>query len=155
MHLIHPLDQASIKQFTGMRHLSLMAVFHVAVGPAMGLVPASKKFLTDPDTGVFKRGLSKLFNGELRSLQNLQDYASQLEQTIGRIWSENFTNVISEVETNLGSWLFDSLSRSMGSVFWGERGPFEDREFRHSLRYVRSPWKFFREVAIRTCCIFI
>jgi hypothetical protein len=31
MHLIHPLDSDSIKQFTGMRHLSLMSVFHVAV----------------------------------------------------------------------------------------------------------------------------
>lgn len=138
MHLIHPLDWPSIKQFTGMRHLSLMSVFHVAVGPAMGLVPASQKYLTDPDTGVFKRELSKLFNGELRSLQNLQGYASQLEQTIERIWRETFTGDVSGIETGLGSRLFDILSRSMGSVFWGEQGPFEDREFRDCLRYAAS-----------------
>lgn len=131
MHLIHPLDSASIKQFTGMRHLSLMSVFHVAVGPAMGLVPASQKFLTDPDTGVFKRDLSKLFNGELRSLQNLRNYASQLEQTIDKYCRED-----SEIEIGLGSWLFDLLSRSLGAVFWGEEGPFEDEEFRDRLRYV-------------------
>lgn len=134
MHLIHPQDLSSIKQFTGMRHLSLMSVFHVAVGPSMGLVPASKKSLTDPDTGVFKRDLSKLFNGELRNLQNLRTYASQLEQKIDRYWREMSAEPDSEIEIGLGSWLFDLLSRSMGAVFWGERGPFEDEEFRECLR---------------------
>lgn len=136
---MHPLDSASIKQFTSMRHLSLMAVFHVAVGPAMGLVSASEKFLTDPDTGVFKRDLSKLFNGELRSLQNLQKYASQLEQRIDQYWDETFTAQDPAIKIGLGAWLFDLLSRSMGAVFWGEEGPFEDELFRERLRLVTTP----------------
>ncbi|KAM4058610.1 cytochrome p450 [Hirsutella rhossiliensis] len=134
IHLIHPRDVASVKQFTGMRHLSLMAVFHVAVGPAMGLGPASEKFLTDPDTGGFKRGLSKLFNGELRSLRNLQKYASQLEQKVDEYWGETFTGQDPVLRTGLGAWLFDLLSRSMGAVFWGQEGPFEDELFRQHLR---------------------
>lgn len=134
MHLIHPLDSASIKQFTGMRHLSLMSVFHVAVGPSMGLVPASEKFLTDPDTGVFKRELSKLFNGELRNLQNLRNYASLLEQTIEKYWCKALAEPNSKIEIGLGSWVFDMLSQSMGAVFWGEEGPFEDAKFRESTR---------------------
>jgi hypothetical protein len=36
----------------------------------------------------------------------------------------------SEVEIGLGSWIFDFLSRSMGAMFWGEYGPFEDGKFR-------------------------
>lgn len=140
MHLIHPLDSASIKQFTGMRHLSLMSVFHVAVGPAMGLVPASQKFLTDPDTGVFKRELSKLFNGELRSLQNLRNYASLMDQKIEKYWGEAFPECDSEAEVGLGSWIFDFLSRSMGAIFWGEDGPFEDEKFRDHLRSVTPLW---------------
>lgn len=134
MHLIHPLDMSSIKQFTGMRHLSLMSVFHVAVGPSMGLVPASQKFLTDPDTGVFKRELSKLFNGELRNLQNLQNYASLLERAIENHWQMNLKDGSSETEVGLGSWVFDTLSNAMGVVFWGEEGPFGDAKFRDSLR---------------------
>lgn len=134
MHLIHPLDLSSIKQFTGMRHLSLMAVFHIAVGPAMGLVPASEKFLTDPDTGAFKRGLSRLFNDELRSLQNLHKYAFQLEKKIDGYWRQNFATQEVSINIGLESWIFDILSRSMGAVFWGEQGPFEDKLFRQHLK---------------------
>ncbi|EHK22052.1 uncharacterized protein TRIVIDRAFT_151265 [Trichoderma virens Gv29-8] len=150
MHLIHPLDLSSVKQFTGMRHLSLMAVFHIAVGPAMGLVPASEKFLTDPDTGDFKRGLSRLFNGELRSLQNLHKYAFQLEKKIDGYWRQKFTTQDVSINVGLGSWTFDILSRSMGAVFWGEQGPFEDKLFRQHLKLfiqnletLRNPITFF------------
>lgn len=134
MHLVHPLDQASMKLFTSMRHLSLMTVFRVAVGPSMGLVPASEKFLTDPDTGDFKRGLSKLFNGELRNMENLQKYAGQMETVIDEYWNEAAPKHGSTVEIGLGSWIFDFLSRSMGDVFWGEEGPFKEKDFRESLR---------------------
>lgn len=34
-----PVNVASFKQFTYMRHLSLMYGFRVAVGPAMGPIP--------------------------------------------------------------------------------------------------------------------
>lgn len=136
MHLVYPLDSASIKQFTGMRHLSLMAEFHVAVGPAMGLVPASKKPLTDPDTGVFKRDLSRLFNGELRNLQNLRNYAALLEQRTDGIWEKSFARQTPVLKIGLRAWLFDLLSHSMGTVFWGEEGPFEDEIFRKRLRLV-------------------
>lgn len=137
MHLVHPLDSASIKQFTSMRHLSLMTVFRVAVGPSMGLVSASEKALTDPDTGDFKRGLSKLFNSELRKLDNLQRYAGQMDATIDKHWDETAPQYGSVVEIGLGSWTFDFLSRSMGDVFWGEKGPFEEKEFRDNLRYTQ------------------
>lgn len=46
MHLIYPLDSASIKLFMGMRHLSF-PVFHIAAGPVMDLVPVGEK-LTIP-----------------------------------------------------------------------------------------------------------
>ena len=135
MHLVHPLDLASMKLFTSMRHLSLMTVFRVAVGPSMGLVPASEKFLTDPDTGDFKRGLSKLFNGELRNMDNLKKYAGQMDAVIDEYWNETAPKHDSVSEVGLGSWTFDFLSRSMGDVFWGEEGPFKEKEFRDSLRY--------------------
>lgn len=138
MHLVHPLDQASMKLFTSMRHLSLMTVFRVAVGPSMGLVPASEKFLTDPDTGDFKRGLSKLFNGELRNMENLQKYAGQMDTVIDEYWNEATPKHGSTVEIGLGSWIFDFLSRSMGDVFWGEEGPFKEKDFRESLRYAKT-----------------
>ncbi|KAJ5987786.1 hypothetical protein N7481_002996 [Penicillium waksmanii] len=134
MHLVHPLDSASMKQFTSMPHLSLMTVFRVAVGPSMGLLPASEKVLTDPDTGDFKRGLSKLFNGELRKLDNLRKYAGQMDATIDRYWDETAPKHGSTTDVSLGSWIFDFLSRSMGGVFWGEEGPFEEKEFRDNLR---------------------
>ncbi|OQE31267.1 hypothetical protein PENSTE_c001G07513 [Penicillium steckii] len=134
MHLVHPLDLASMKLFTSMRHLSLMTVFRVAVGPSMGLVPASEKFLTDPDTGDFKRGLSKLFNGELRNMDNLKKYAGQMDAVIDEYWNETAPKHDSVSEVGLGSWTFDFLSRSMGDVFWGEEGPFKEKEFRDSLR---------------------
>lgn len=137
MHLVHPLDSASMKQFTSMRHLSLMTVFRVAVGPSMGLLPASEKVLTDPDTGDFKRGLSKLFNGELRKLDNLRKYAGQMDAIIDRYWDEAAPKHGSVTEVCLGSWTFDFLSRSMGGVFWGEEGPFEEKEFRDNLRYAQ------------------
>jgi cytochrome P450 len=133
MHFIHPLDAPSIKQFTGMRHLSLMTVFRVAVGPCMGLVPASEQFLSDPDSGAFKRALSKLFNEELRSLQNLRRNAAQLELKAGGHWDKTIKGR-DPVRVGLGSWLFDLLSYSMGAVFWGEEGPFEDALFREHLR---------------------
>lgn len=82
MHLIHPLDAPSIKHFVGTGQLSLMAVFRVAVGPAMGLVPSSAKCLTDPDSGAFKRGLFKLFNSELRGLTTLRERAAQIEYRV-------------------------------------------------------------------------
>ncbi|KAK2750850.1 hypothetical protein CKAH01_17920 [Colletotrichum kahawae] len=134
MHLLHPLDSASIKSFTSIRHLSLMSVFHVAIGPAMGLVPASQKFLTDPDAGIFKRELSKLFNNELRSLQNLRKYASQLDLVVESHWQERAMGQKPDAKLRLGAWLFDLLSYSMGSVFWGQAGPFEDEGFRTQLR---------------------
>ncbi|GAB7357361.1 hypothetical protein MBLNU459_g8307t2 [Dothideomycetes sp. NU459] len=157
MHLVHPLDSASIKAFTSMRHLSLMTVFHVAVGPAMGLVSASEKSLTDPDAGVFKRDLSKLFNGELRSLQNLRKYASQLEQSIDAHLDQTFLMADSEARVKLGAWLFDLLSHSMGAVFWGEEGPFEDELFRVQLRLfiqnleaLRNPFTWFIPAELRS-----
>lgn len=118
-----------------MNHLSLMAVFRVAVGPAMGLVPASEKFLTDPDSGVFKRRLSKLFNDELRGLRSLRTRAAQIEKKIGKHWDEEHRGQEC-VKLRLGHWLFDMLSRSMGSVFWGDSGPFEKADFRDNLRFV-------------------
>lgn len=133
MHLIHPLDAPSIKHFVGMGQLSLMAVFRVAVGPAMGLVPSSEKSLTDPDSGAFKRGLSKLFNSELRGLASLRKRAAQLEHKADGYWNESIRGRGS-VDLELGAWLFDVLSRSMGSVFWGEDGPFENPDFRKHLR---------------------
>ncbi|KAF9695157.1 hypothetical protein EKO04_006983 [Ascochyta lentis] len=134
MHLIHPLNTLSIKRFTGMQTLSLMTVFRVAVGPAMSLVPASEKFLTDPDTGVSKRELSKLFNEQLRSLKNLSGYAAQLQSKIDKHWAESVSLDSEHVEMGLASWVFDTLSYSMGAVFWGEKGPFEDALFREQLR---------------------
>ncbi|RMJ28579.1 Cytochrome P450 [Aspergillus sp. HF37] len=92
----------------------------------MGLVPASEKYLTVPDTGVFKRDLSKMFNGELRNLQSLQKYVSQLEQKMDHYWAETFAGRDPAIKVGLGGWLFDMLSRSMGAVFWGEEGSFED-----------------------------
>ncbi|KAK2037097.1 cytochrome P450, partial [Colletotrichum somersetense] len=136
IHLLHPLDTASIKAFTSMRCLSLMSVFHVAVGPAMGLVPASEKFLTDPDTGIFKRELSKLFNGELRNLQNLKAYASQLNGEVEEHWTESGTGQDPAGRVRVGAWVFDLLSYSMGSVFWGRVGPFQKQDFRTHLRWV-------------------
>jgi hypothetical protein len=112
-----------------------MTVFRVAVGPSMGLVSASEKCLTDPDTGDFKRGLSKLFNGELRKLDNLRKYARQMDATIDGYWDETAPKPGSTTEVGLGSWTFDFLSHSMGDVFWGEEGPFKEKEFRDNLRY--------------------
>ena len=133
MHLIHPLDTHSIKQFTGMHNLSLMKVFRVAIGPSMGLVSESKKSLTDPDTGTFKKALSRLFNEELRSLHNLRKNATHLEREIDNHWDE-IVNEMDEVTIGLGSWVFDFLARSMGAAFWGEDGPFQDVIFRQRLR---------------------
>jgi cytochrome P450 len=99
----------------------------------MGLVPASEQFLSDPDSGAFKRALSKLFNEELRSLQNLRRNAAQLELKAGEHWDKTIKGR-DPVRVGLGSWLFDLLSYSMGAVFWGEEGPFEDALFREHLR---------------------
>ncbi|KAK3337803.1 cytochrome P450 [Cercophora scortea] len=132
MHFIHPLDAPSVKQFTSMRFLSLMTVFRVAIGSCMGLVPASEKLLSDPDTGAFKKHLSKLFNEELRALQNLKKNAAQLELKAGEYWDKTIRNG-DPVEVDLGNWLFDMLSYTMGAVFWGEEGPFEDAYFRGQL----------------------
>lgn len=137
MHLLHPLDATSIKRFTSMQTLGLMAVFRVAVGPAMALVPASEKFLTDPDTGMAKRELSKLFNEQLRSLKNLRDFSAQLLSRIDEFWTVNLRGNGTN-KTRLSSWVFDMLAYSMGLVFWGEKGPFEDPVFREQLRYVHS-----------------
>lgn len=117
-----------------MRHLSLMAVFYIAVGSAMGLVPASKKFLTDPDSGVFKRELSKLFNSELRGPQSLQIYASRIDQKIETYWDETSVKPNSKVNIGLGAWLLDTLFYSMGAVFWGGEDPFGDDLFRKQLK---------------------
>lgn len=137
MHLIHPLDRESIKRFTAMKNLSLMEVFQVAVGPAMGLRPASEKFLTDPDSGVFKRELSKLFNDQLRSLNSLQGRAADMVRAVDQHWAETIPHKgKQQVEVGLSSWVFDTLTRSMGSVFWGDEGPFEDGVFRENLRLV-------------------
>lgn len=136
MHLIHPLDASSIKQFTGMQTLSLMTVFRVAVGPAMSLVPASGKFLTDPDTGTSKRELSKLFNEQLRGLKSLRSCAAQLESKIDEHWAESVPAGGEPTRVGLASWVFDMVSWSMGIVFWGEEGPFGDAVFRRQLRSV-------------------
>ncbi|KAL7940230.1 cytochrome P450 [Trichoderma barbatum] len=129
MHLIHPLDLSSIKHFTGMRHLSLMAVFYIAVGPAMGLIPASEKFLTDPDT----------------------------EKKIDGYWRQIIATQEVSIEIRLESWIFDILSRSMGAVFWGEQGPFEDEHFRQHLKLfiqnletLRNPITFFIPSEVRS-----
>lgn len=134
MHLIHPLDAKCVKSFTSMRTLSLMTVFRVAVGPAMRLVPASEKFLTDADTGTSKRELSKLFNEQLRSLSNLRSYAAQLQLKMDDYWVKSVPAGPESIKVGLSSWTFDMLSYSMGSVFWGENGPFEEPIFREKLR---------------------
>ena len=116
-----------------MHNLSLMTVFRVAIGPAMGLVPASEKALTDPDTGAFKKALSKLFNEELRSLHNLKKNAALLERGIGEYWDGSVKGQ-EGMSVGLGSWVFDMLASSMGNVFWGEKGPFGEGLFRENLR---------------------
>lgn len=142
MHLLHPLDIPSIKRFTCMQTLSLMTVFRVAVGPAMALVSASEKFLTDLDTGISKRELSKLFNEQLRSLKNLRGYAAQLQLKIDEHWTESMPLSEGMVRVGLSSWVFDMLAHSMGNVFWGENGPFQDASFRQQLRYApKTAWK--------------
>lgn len=143
MHFIHPLDAPSIKQFTVMRHLSLMTVFRVAVGPCMGLLPASRQLLSDPDSGAFKKALSKMFNEELRSLKSLRKNAAQLELKAGEHWDKTIKGR-DPVIVGLGSWLFDLLSYSMGAVFWGEEGPFEDTLFREHLRVFIQNLETFR-----------
>ena len=136
MHLLHPLDVSSIKKFTGMQTLSLMSVFRVAVGPAMALVSASEKFLTDPDTGKSKRQLSKLFNEQLRSLANLRNHSAHLLLKVDEYWARSIPPGRGLVQVGLSSWIFDTLSYSMGAVFWGKEGPFEDAVFREQLRCV-------------------
>jgi hypothetical protein len=136
MHLLHPLDAPSIKRFTSMQTLSLMTVFRVAVGPAMALLPASERFLTDTDTGMAKRELSKLFNEQLRSLKNLRDFSAQLQCHVNEHWSENLPPGDSARQIGLSSWVFDMLAYSMGTVFWGRKGPFGELLFREQLRYI-------------------
>lgn len=143
MHLLHPLDASSIKRFTSMQTLSLMTVFRVAVGPAMALVPASEIFLTDPDSGVAKRALSKLFNEQLRSLKNLRNFSSQLQVRIDEHWSETFPSGSGMNRLGISSWVFDMLTDSMGTVFWGKNGPFGQPLFRKQLRYVSQPNRAF------------
>ena len=134
MHLLHPLDASSIKRFTSMQTLSLMAVFRAAVGPAMALVPASERFLTDPDTGMAKRELSKLFNEQLRSLKNLRDFSAQIQHHIDKHWAETFPSNDGTTQVGLSNWVFDMLAHSMGTIFWGNKGPFEEHFFREQLR---------------------
>lgn len=136
MHLLHPLDAASIKCFTSMRALSLMTVFRVAVGPAMGLLPSSERFLTDSDSGAAKRELSKLFNEQLRSLTNLCDFSAQLQCHIDEHGTENVPPGNGTHRFGLSSLVFDMLAYSMGTVFWGRKGPFGDPLFREQLRYI-------------------
>jgi hypothetical protein len=138
MHLLHPLDASSIKYFTSMQTLSLMAVFRVAVGPAMVLAPASERFLTDPDTGMAGRELSKLFNEQLRSLKNLRDFSAQRQHQIDKHWAETFSPDEGTSQVGLSSWNFDMLAHSMGTIFWCNEGPFEERFFREQLRYLHS-----------------
>ncbi|KAF3042236.1 hypothetical protein E8E12_010026 [Didymella heteroderae] len=100
----------------------------------MALVPASKSFLTDPDTGMAKRELSKLFNEQLRSLKNLRDFSAQLQFQIDEHWTETLPLGNGTSRIGLAGWVFDMLAHSMGTVFWGKKGPFEDTFFREQLR---------------------
>ncbi|KAF6798739.1 hypothetical protein CMUS01_15715 [Colletotrichum musicola] len=44
MRIPHPIDSTSIKWLTGMRHPSLMPVFHIAFGPARASPLSVKSF---------------------------------------------------------------------------------------------------------------
>ncbi|KAF3053260.1 hypothetical protein E8E11_006533 [Didymella keratinophila] len=100
----------------------------------MAFVPASEKFLTDPDTGMAKRELSKLFNEQLRGLKNLRDFSAQLIFQIDEHWAKTLPPDNGTSRVGLSSWIFDMLAYSMGTVFWGKKGPFEERFFREQLR---------------------
>ncbi|KAG5979805.1 hypothetical protein E4U55_004742 [Claviceps digitariae] len=126
----------SIKAFTGMKHVSLLAVFYTSVGPALGLQAISERFLTESDGGAFKMGLSKCFNSELRNMDNLRKTAARLEKQMHDFCEDAFAASGSTIDCGLRSWLFDLLSCCMGAVFWGEKGPFGDAVFRHNLRLV-------------------
>ncbi|KAJ4339493.1 hypothetical protein N0V87_003191 [Didymella glomerata] len=100
----------------------------------MALLPASERFLTDTDNGMAKRELSKLFNEQLRSLKNLRDFSAQLQCHVDEHWSENLPPGDSARQIGLSSWVFDMLAYSMGTVFWGRKGPFGELFFRERLR---------------------
>ncbi|KAG6002171.1 hypothetical protein E4U21_003419 [Claviceps maximensis] len=147
IHLIHPMHKESVRIFSNMQHVSLLAVFYTSIGPALGLQSASERFLTQSDDGDFKRGLHRCFNSELRGVDNLRKNAARLEHRVyeyceaafagpGRGQGQEPGSGSATIQCGLGSWLFDMLSCSMGAVFWGGKGPFGDVVFRDNLRLV-------------------
>ncbi|KAJ3498063.1 hypothetical protein NLG97_g1421 [Lecanicillium saksenae] len=112
--------------------LSLTAAFWVGFGGYLRFNKASEESMMTPDKHPFKKELSRLIRDELMTLNKVQEHGAHVQKKLNEAWSRTVPNASNTIK--LAEWVSDGIAMSVGSVIWGDKGPYDDPSFRQSLR---------------------
>lgn len=132
VYVVDASNTEMTKLFARTPGLSLTAAFWVGFGGYLRFNRASEESMMTPDKHPFKRELSKLIRDELQTLQKVQEHGVHVQRKLNEAWERTVPAVSNTVR--LAEWVSDGIAMSVGSVIWGDKGPYDDPTFRQSLR---------------------
>ncbi|OAA59406.1 Cytochrome P450 [Cordyceps fumosorosea ARSEF 2679] len=132
IYVVDASDTEMTKLFARTPGLSLTAAFWVGFGGYLHFNKASEESMMTPDKHPFKRELSRLLRDELQTLEKVQKLGAQVQRKINQAWQRTVPDDSNTVK--LAEWVSDGIAMSVGSVIWGDKGPYDDPKFRQSLR---------------------
>lgn len=136
IYVVDASNTEMTKLFARTPGLSLTAAFWVGFGGYLRFNKASEESMMTPDKHPFKKELSRLIRDELMTLNKVQEHGAHVQKKLNEAWQRTVPNASNTVK--LAEWISDGIALSVGSVIWGDKGPYDDLKFRQSLRYVST-----------------
>ncbi|TQV92293.1 hypothetical protein V2A60_006981 [Cordyceps javanica] len=132
IYVVDASNTEMTKLFARTPGLSLTAAFWVGFGGYLRFNKASEESMMTPDKHPFKKELSRLLRDELMTLNKVQELGAHVQKKINQAWRRTVPSDSNRLR--LAEWVSDGIAMSVGSVIWGDKGPYDDPKFRSSLR---------------------
>ncbi|KAM3455943.1 hypothetical protein MY3296_002062 [Beauveria thailandica] len=136
IYVMDASDTEMTKLFAKAPGLSLTAAFWIGFGGYLRFNKASHQGMMTPDKHPFKKELSRLLRDELSTIGKVQAHLARVQDKINEAWQQTVPDASNTVK--LADWVSNNIAMSLGSVIWGEKGPYDDIKFRQSLRIMLS-----------------
>lgn len=132
IYVVDASNTEMTKLFARTPGLSLTAAFWVGFGGYLRFNKASEESMMTPDKHPFKKELSRLIRDELQTISKVHEHGANIQRKLNEAWERTVPGVSNTVQ--LAEWVSDGVAMSVGAVIWGDKGPYDDPEFRRSLR---------------------
>ncbi|ATY58570.1 Cytochrome P450 [Cordyceps militaris] len=132
IYVVDASNTEMTKLFARTPGLSLTAAFWVGFGGYLRFNKASEESMMTPDKHPFKKELSRLLRDELMTMEKVQAAGAHVQKKMDQAWQRTVPDEANTVR--LAEWVSDGIAMSVGSVIWGDKGPYDDPKFRQSLR---------------------